>query len=619
MSHLALSDYGLVGNHSSSALISYLGSIDWCCLPYLDSPSHFAALLDEGQGGRFQIMPQGDFRSEQNYLQRTLVLETVFETPHGRGMLIDWMPMEETGGASRAPVIRRRVEVIDGRIQWLLHCAPRFRYGTQAATAERFRRGVLFRSESSHDELALLQSEIPLELAPEASSVAARFTLEAGQTAHFTWSWGRPLDEIPFESPRASIEAWHAVAHRCPPEGCIFAGPWHDAVARSSLLLQVLQSPALGSIAQAVTTSLPGRGEHGRTWDYRYAWIRDSAIAMQALASLGASQQARKLFGWLTDLLRRDGPEGLQPVYRLDGGRFLPESEVVALEGYRHLGPVRVGNNSSRHFELDLFGHLMLAAAQYHALFGELPEGVWPRLAEIADYLCQVWRRPDRGPWSTRTKSEHFVASKAYCWAALDRACALAPRMGWSVPARWREERDILHRMICTQGYDSERRSFIRAFGDREIDASVLDIPWLGLLPFDDPRVQSTLHAVEEELLDGVLLHRYRAADGLPGTDGTYLGATSKWLTCLALSGRVDEAGDTLAEICSFASPTGMFSEQVTPGTGEMSGNLPCASSHLGLIHAALYVGAARGRALPAGALIGMPAAVLPSPLSRTA
>jgi GH15 family glucan-1,4-alpha-glucosidase len=607
MSSLLLSDYGMIGNQASSALVSRLGSIDWCCFPYLDTPSHFAALLDDNQGGRFQVMPQGDFHSEQRYLQRTHVLETLFETPHGRAILTDWMPMEEP--LRRDPVIFRRLEMIDGTIHWQLNCAPRFGYGAHAASAEPHRGGILFRG-TEPDELAQIHSDgVKLEIAPSGSAAIAQFVLEAGGHAHFTWAWGRRagLPDVP--APEATAEFWRAWAHRCPESGCPFAGPWHDAVTRSALVLKLLTSAHSGSIAEAATTSIPGIPGTSRCWDYRFAWVRDGAIAIQALAHLGYRDESSEFFLWLSDLIARDGAEGLQPVYRLDGGKNLPEHELPFLAGYQGSRPVRIGNHSSRQFQLDLYGHILLAATEFYQIFGELPPGLWPRLREIADYVCQAWRRPDHGPWETRTKPEHYVASKALCWAALDRAVLLAWKLGDEVSPRWKEERAILHHTICLQGFDAELDAFTRAFGSRELDASALMLPMIGFLPFEDPRIQGTMNALQEKLSEGIVLHRYRpSADGLPGMDGTHLITSFLFVSCLALSGRADEASDRLAELCTYATPLGLFGEQLRMETGETTGNFPSAAVHLGLINAALYVGAARGKSRSQGlTLLGMP------------
>ena len=607
MGYLSLKEYAVIGNQGSAVLVSRLGSIDWACLPYLDSPSHFGALLDDNQGGQFQIHPQGEFHSQQNYISRTNVLETHFETPTGRGTLTDWMPIGPV--FTREPVIHRKIKVTEGHMTWVIHCVPRFGYGAEGAQGEQYRDGILFRGTAA-DDLAFLRGTVPLKLGENGKAASAQFLLKMDETAQFSWIWGRHGKPENFPSADETIEFWRSLAHKCinkpdQTQGCMFAGPWHDLITRSSLLLKLMATHFSGSFAEAVTTSLPSLSGGSRNWDYRYAWIRDNAMAIQALTSLGYREEAKGLFNWLSDILIRDGAEGLQAVYTLDGGRYLPEHELSFLSGYGGARPVRIGNLAARQFHLDIFGHVMLTVAQQFETYHSLPEGLWTKLKEIAEYVCQAWRRPDRGPWEIRSKPEHFVASKVLCWVALDRAIWLADELGEDVPRRWMDERKALHKTICDQGYDENRRTFVRAFGDREIDASALLIPLLGFLPPDDYRVLGTLDAVQAELSDGVLIHRSRTLDGLPETDGAHLLSSYWYVSCLALCGRVDEAVDRLAELSTYATPLGLFGEQVNPATGEPAGNFPSSSAHLALINASLYVGLARGRKPHIGPVMG--------------
>jgi GH15 family glucan-1,4-alpha-glucosidase len=626
MASFSLEDYGVIGNFTSAMLVNRVGAIDWACLPYLDSPSHFASVLDDSQGGKFQISPQGDFRSEQRYLQRTLVLETLFETPFGRAVLTDWMPLGET--SANEPVLYRQIDVVEGKVNWVLSCAPRFDYGMTPSEVEFHGaregehrssgtsrawspRRVLFRGSQS-GQIAQLFSSTPLNYSIQKNTAEARMTLSAGESVLFAWCWGRRTEAPAFVSLKDTVEQWRKLAHRCVTSGCPFAGPWHDTITRSGLYLKLLIAPYSGSIAEAATTSIPGtiadRGEHhppnsetfaSRNWDYRYAWITHGAFAMQALSSLGYRNEAKNHFSWLSEIIVRDGAENLQAVYTLDGGKILPERELNHLKGFHNSKPVRVGNESSSQFRLDIYGHVLLAADSYFREWGTLPEGLWPQLASIADLVCQAWRRPDFGPWELRTKPEHYVASKVMCWAALDRAVFLAKKLNEPVPTRWLDEMKILHRTTCDQGFDSTRQSFVRAFGDQELDASCLWIPIVGFLPYDDPRVQGTVNAILLELSDGVLIRRYRGQDGLSGQDGAHLISSFLLVSVLALCGRVDEASDRLAELCTYATHLGMFGEQIDVALEETSGNFPSATAHLALINAVLYVGAARGRHIP--------------------
>ncbi len=605
MSYLSFKNYGLIGNQATAILVSRMGSIDWCCLPYLDSPSHFGALLDDLQGGSFHIRPSGEFSSAQRYFQRTNVLETSFETPEGRGVLVDWMPIENE--EVREPIIHRRIEVLDGQIDWQIQCAPRFSYGAEPGQAEYSRDGILFRG-TSGENIALLRSLQPLEIGPDGTSAHARILLTAGSQAQFSWIWGRHARLREFPTPKSTLDYWRNHAHRCPtdtPSGCPLAGPWHDLVVRSGLMLKLMTAHYSGSLAESPTTSLPALAGGSKNWDYRFTWLRDSALAIQALGALGQAADAQSLFEWISDILIRDGAEGLQPVYTLDGGRYLPEHEIGYLNGYKGSRPVRVGNLSARTFSLDTFGHLLLVADQHYRVHQRLPEDLWPRLADIVEYVCQAWRRPDRGPWEVRSRPEHFVASKVMCWVALDRAISLAEAQGYFIPSRWIDERSILHRTICEQGFDGEKRTFVRSFGERELDASVLVIPLLGFLPPDDERIQGTMDAIQAHLSEGALILRNCASDGTPDSDGAYMLCSFWYVSCLALCGRADEASDRLAELCTYATPLGLFGEQINPLNGEPAGNFPSSAVHLALVNASLYVSRARGRAFAHLPIIG--------------
>jgi GH15 family glucan-1,4-alpha-glucosidase len=519
-------------------------------------------------------------------------------------------------GTTEEPAIYRRLEARVGIIDWRMRCFPRFRYGAESAQAERAGDALRFRGLQPGDVALLVArakdergSRPPeLGLEREGASAVAHGRLLPGESVSFGWLWGRSgkISKIPDPEPSAAL--WAELGHRCPADGpCPFAGPWHDLVARSALLTRLLMPHYSGSLAESVTTSLPALRGGSRNWDHRYAWLRSIPQAMQGLVGLGFEGQARELFQWLTDLVVRDRPEELQPVYTLDGGRYLPEQELASLSGYQGSRPVRIGNLSARQFQLDTSGHVLLASWLAEELWKDLPPGLWERLAELTDSASMAWRKPDWGIWEVRAKPQHFLSSKLHSWACLDRACFLAQRLGRSVPQRWLRERAILHRTICEQGYDAQRGSFVRAFGERELDASALLLPILGFLPFDDERVTLTLAATQEELGEGVLLRRGNPADGSLDSDGAHWLSSLWYVSCLALGGRADEASDRLAELCAYATPLGLLAEQVQPGSGLACGNFPSSSAHLTLVNAALHVSyasaKAKGKEAPATSL----------------
>jgi GH15 family glucan-1,4-alpha-glucosidase len=589
MTFLPLQNYGVIGRGNQTALVNRYGALEWCCFPHIDSPSHL------GLGGRFQLMPHGEFHSEQHYLQRTQVLETAFETPFGRAILTDWMPLEE---AFDIPMIYRKIAVTQGRVPFLLHCAPRFDYGRDPGSAEHQNGDVVFRGHG--DQVARLSASIPLEITGERGerNVRSSFTLETGESAVFRWSWGfsrpRLLTELSDVNERSTVHAWREWAHHCEPVDCPFAGPWHDAVTRASMLTRLLTQPETGAIAESIIPS--------ESSDHRYAWIRDGAWSLQALANLGYPEECKKWFQWLTDLLERDGTESIQSVYGLDGGPTAAQENI---------GGITVGSAATSVFQLSTYGHILLAASEYFQLFGNLPEGLWSKLSKIADLAGQSWRRPDYGFWGAaepHSKPEHFVSSKLFCWVALDRAIALGQALHQSVPARWSQEREILHRTICSQGFDPSLGSFLRSFGSRSLDTATLLMPILGFLPIHDPRIAGTLAAIQTELSDGVLLRKHSSdeEEASFSKEAAHLLSSLWMIDCLAIAGRANEASDGLAEICSYSTPLGIFGEYVNPKTGESWGSFPSGPAHLGLLNAALYVGAARGRRTPTGHLMGM-------------
>jgi GH15 family glucan-1,4-alpha-glucosidase len=371
-------------------------------------------------------------------------------------------------------------------------------------------------------------------------------------------------------------------------------------VNRSALVLKVLATPYSGSLSEAVTVTLKGSLPGSHTWGHRYASIREGAFVIQAFANLGYVDEAHAYFSWLKEIIERDSAEDLQPFYTLDGGKVIPEREL----------PYVGGHAASRQFQLDIYGHVMMAVSEYYKIFGILPNELWGKLSEIADYVCQAWRRPDYGPWGLTQKPEHFVVSKLFCWAALDQICWLARDTQRTVSPRWAGERDILHRMICEQGFDKTRNSFVRSFGDREIDSSVLWFPLLKFLPEDDPRIHSTLDAVQSQLSDGVLLKKYQNPYDLRSDEPLDFWSSFLFISCLALTGRAEEAGDRLAEVCTYGNPLGLFGDHIDSIREVMPRNFPNASSHLALINAALYVGAARGRQKPRTSLLGIKVAL---------
>jgi GH15 family glucan-1,4-alpha-glucosidase len=544
---LPLGDYGVIGNSLSGALISRFGSIDWCCFPSLDSPSHFGALHDESKGGRFLIQPQGEFRSEQRYLPGTLVLETLFETPTGRGLLTDWMPLEP----ACHPSIYRKVATLSGRVKWNVLCAPRFDSG-RTSDVERARGQLLFRGDTDA-ELAFLTSDHALELERERGVGIARPVLTAGQSARFNWIWGRAAELPVSPALEPTVKRALAKAHACPRgRPCPLEGPWHDTLARSAELFGVLAIPSSGAVSESLAP--------GHSGEPRAAVLWDSPWILRALFALGLKREREAYFSWICDVLERDGAAMLETSYGLDGRR-LPSKRM-------------------RPYSLGTLGQIALAIQEEREISGGLTTHGANALAAIAEFASQAWRRPDHDPYEPPSRPEHFVASKALCWAALNCACTHLPEPD----RRWLREREILWKTIVTQGFDSRAGSFVRSFSNGSVGASTLFVPVLGLLPADDPRVSGTLKAAS------------KALSASPSLKGQLL-----LVSALARSGMPDDAAALFSELCSNASPLRFFADDLTGS--ELSGEFPSASVHAQAVCAALDIHAAQAAQTPRSTL----------------
>jgi GH15 family glucan-1,4-alpha-glucosidase len=598
--------YGLIGNLETCALVGDDGSIDWCCLPHLQSPSIFAAILDARKGGSFGIRPAGAHESVQRYRPDTNVLETEFTTDGGRATLIDFMPMlsDDPAAPFSEPWIFRRVECHDGALAVDVEFEPRFDYARGRTVVEPTDEGVIARGNGEHVSLTS-----PFDLGTTGEAADGCHRLEDGDVRWYTLQYGqrkRPGSVDPEALLERTVAYWRNWAHDCTPPACAFDGPWHDHITRSELVLKLLMHHRTGAIAAAPTTSLPEAIGGTRNWDYRFSWIRDAAFTIQALQKLGHVQESRDYFDWCLDVIHTESEtfQPLQPMFGLDGAKELTEETLDHLEGYRGSAPVRIGNAARNQLQLDVFGELVLTLYET-SRYGEIiTEATWETVREVVDYVCALWDRRGAGMWEIRSEPEHFVQSKVMCWVALDRGIEMARETGFDAPLdHWSSVRSEIREVVLERGFNESINSFVRSFeADDLLDAAALRIPLVGFLPFDDPRIQGTIAAVRERLTtpDG-LVYRYEGGDGIPGGEGAFV-LCSFWLVdCLALSGNVEEAEALFENILEYASPLGLFSEEVLPETGEILGNYPQAFSHLGLINSAIYIEAARGRDDPIG------------------
>ena len=600
-----LGDYGVIGDQTTCCLVSCHGSIDWCCLPHLESPSVFAALLDAETGGRFRIRPSYPYQPAQAYVERTNVLTTDFYGPTGRGRITDWMPFPGPELEMETPAhVYRKLESTAGAMRFDAEFDPRFDYARERPRLTPTDAGVLARGEG---EEVSLSGPASFDVRDDGAGATATLSLGAGETAWFVLRDGPAAEHdhnpAAFESRLdATVGAWREwLREGGRQSGEISDGRWENLVDRSALALKLLIHRSTDSIAAAPTTSLPEAVGGTRNWDYRYNWIRDSALTVQALSKLGHVGEAKAYFSWLLSKVY-ENPESIRPLYGLHGDASVAERTLDHLEGYRGSAPVRIGNAAEHQRQLDVYGELVLALYET-TRFGEtLTDSAWIALRDVVEYVEEVWNEPDAGIWEVRSEPRHFVHSKVMCWVALDRAIKLVEDAGFDGPAgRWRDVRSEIHGTVLDRGYSEEAGSFVRSFGATEaLDATALLFPLYGFLPFDDPRVANTIDAVRDRLTtEEGLVYRYEGDDGLPGGEGTFV-LCSFWLVdALALSGRVDEAEALFDRVLSHTSPLGLLSEEIAADSGTLLGNYPQAFSHIGLINSVLYLDRARENRQP--------------------
>lgn len=604
-----ISDYGAIGDLHATALVGRDGSIDWCCFPELDDGSVFAALLDVEKGGCFALRCVSPYRTEQQYIEGTNVLETVFETGSGRLRVVDFMPLRGSIVGMQAPPttprIYRFLECLAGEVEVAFEWSPRFDYARAETTIVEHGRGFLARGGDEHMILGGVPEAAVTGIVDDGHGPAlrGRFSLSAGERQPLVARYGSKAVHTSTEFCQAALEdtirAWRDWSQSSEMDDR-FAEKWHDALSRSGLVLKLLTHPSSGAIAAAPTTSLPEEIGGVRNWDYRYSWIRDASFTAQALVALGHEAEAVDFINWAerVSMAKQEEQEAafsLQIMYGLHGETELPEVELDHLEGYRGSRPVRIGNAAAEQRQLDIYGELLSAAYELTRIGGRLDASLKSFLTFVADEAAAVWDQPDYGIWEVRGGPQHFVHSKVMAWVALDRAIAIDKKMGLPGDAdRWARERDAIHRAVLTEGYDEEIGAFVQAFGSKALDAANLVIPMMEFLPPDDPRVQGTIDRTLDELTEEGLVYRYLTDDGLPGHEGAF-GLTTFWMVdALALSGRLDEAREIFQKMVNRANHLGLYAEEIDPRTGQFLGNFPQGFTHIGLINSALYLARAQ-------------------------
>jgi GH15 family glucan-1,4-alpha-glucosidase len=577
-----IEDYAMIGDLSTAALVGRDGSIDWLCWPRFDSDACFAALLGSPEHGRWLVAPaNGAARVTRRYRPDTLILETSFETADGAVTLIDFMPPRTDGSHLVRMVVGER-----GNLNMRTELVIRFGYGSTVPWVTRTDDQTL--EGLAGPDTVLVRSDIHLR--GENFKTVGDFIVEAGETASFVLTYV-PLDTpmpkpIDPEEMLASTERyWTRWAAKSK-----IGGPWKDAVTRSLITLKALTYDPTGGMVAAVTTSLPEQIGSERNWDYRFCWLRDATLTLLALMNAGYYEEANKWRGWLLRAVA-GSPSQMQIMYGIGGERRLTEWVADWLPGYEASRPVRIGNAAHDQLQLDVFGEMM--DAMHQARLGRLApsESRWDLQKECITHLEKIWSNADSGIWEVRGEKRHFTYSKVMAWVAFDRTIKSAERFGLEGPvAHWREVRDEIHADVCRLGFDNELGSFVRSYGSKQFDASLLLLPAIGFLSPDDPRIRGTVKAIERSLVTDGLVRRYNtdsAADGLPAGEGVFL-ACSFWLVdAYLMLGRRDDAVQLFERLLSLRNDVGLLSEEYDPYANRLIGNFPQAFSHLALVNSA--------------------------------
>ena len=589
---MLLEDYGLIGDLQTAALVGRNGAVDWLCLPRFDSASCFSALLGDEGHGRWLVAPAGEVRSSsRRYRPGTLVLETEFETAEGAVRVTDFMPRRGEG----PPRLMRIVEGLRGRVPMRMELSLRPDYGSIMPWVEPTSDGVV--ATAGPDAFRL---STPLSLRVEDGTVRAEFVVVEEERQRLTLTWHLSYEESPpvedADSALARTDSWwREWSGRCG-----YQGAYREEVLTSLIALKAMTSETTGAVIAAPTTSLPEDLGGVRNWDYRYCWLRDSVLALEALLAAGYAEEALAFRDFLLRVGTGD-PAAMQIMYGVGGERRLTEFELEDLPGYEGSKPVRIGNAASEQFQLDVYGEVAAVMFAGTELIGRVERRLWPRWRAIVEYVAGIWREPDDGIWEARGPRRHYTYSKVMAWVVFDRAIRIAERFELEAPLdRWKGIRDEIHREVCERGYDRERRTFTQYYGSKELDASVLNIPLVGFLQGTDDRVTGTIDAVSRELGRDGFVSRYSTAetdDGLPGDEGQFL-ACSFWLvSALALNGRAAEARELFERLVGLANDLGLLAEEYDVGRKRQVGNFPQAFSHLTLILAARAISEAEARA----------------------
>ncbi|MEF9902430.1 glycoside hydrolase family 15 protein [Streptomyces sp. P9-A2] len=587
-----IAEHGLVGDLQTAALVSSQGVVDWFAAPRFDSPSIFAALLDHDGGGYMRLAPEHpDLTCKQLYYPDTAILVTRFMSPDGVGEVVDFMPPDQTRTATDRHTLVRLVRAVRGTVDFTLECRPRFDYGRAEHQLELSEDGALFRAPGTDGHL---RSTFPLER--DGQDVRGKVTLNAGESGGVVFTVCASGGEAPapptidglngqFEEVGRFWRHWLRQSR--------YRGRWPELVHRSAITLKLLTYAPTGALVAAATMGLPEQVGGERNWDYRFTWVRDSALSVRAMLDLGFVEEATAFVHWLVDRLReREGKkeEPLQTMYRIDGDPDLPEQTLDHFEGYRGSSPVRIGNGAADQLQLDIYGEALYAVSQGAEIAQQASFEGWQALARTLDWFADAWDRPDEGIWETRGGRQDFTYSRVMSWVAFDHGLRLAD--SFRRPAdveRWRTARDAVFEQIMERGWSEKERAFVQHYDGDVLDASLLLMPRVGFIAPRATAWLSTLDAMDRKLVSDSLVYRYDPAaspDGLRGSEGTFSLCTFLYVDALARAGRLPQARYTFEKMQTYANHVGLFAEEIGP-SGEQLGNFPQAFTHLSLIMAA--------------------------------
>jgi GH15 family glucan-1,4-alpha-glucosidase len=589
MPYEPIENYGVIGDLQTVALVGMNGSIDFMCFPHFDSPSIFAALLDDKKGGCFQLAPilRGEHR-KQIYFPDTNMLLTRFLSADGVAEVSDFMPIKAEG---RAHHLVRRAKAVRGELSFRMICAPAFDYGRAGHKVEAKRGEVLFTSEAA-DRLALrLRTSLPVRI--ENGAVIAEFKLAAGETAAFVLenageSQGAAADpDYVVAAFKETMNFWRRWVRKSS-----YKGRWREMVNRSALTLKLLTYAPTGALVAAPTFGLPEEIGGERNWDYRFTWIRDASFTVYGLMRLGYTEEAAAFMSWIEDRCHDCSSDGaLQIMYGLDGRRELIEETLLHWEGYAGSSPVRIGNGAAGQLQLDIYGELMDSVYIYNKFGEPISYDLWQSLVRVTDWLCANWQQPDEGIWEVRGGRREFLYSRLMAWVAVDRAVRLSLKRSFPAPLdRWIRVRDEIYTDIYRNFWNADLHSFVQYKGAQTVDASTLLMPLVKFSGPTDPRWLSTLGAIENSLVEDSLVYRYNigdsTADGLSGKEGTFNMCSFWFVECLSRAGDLEKARFFFEKAIGYANHLGLYSEELGP-SGEHLGNFPQAFTHLALISTA--------------------------------